>query len=99
MIKKAKKKTVARTRKVRKSAKATAKVSRSRVVRKKSTAATIKKGSLGKECLSYDTPIGTLEKEYGFRSDVPPNTKVGDVLKKNGFHAAARILQGMGQSK
>ena len=99
MIKKAKKKSVARTRRVKKTAKATAKVRRSRVVRKKSATATIKKRTPEKECLSYDTPIGTLEKEYGFKSDVPPSTKVGDVLKKNGFHAAARILQGMSQGK
>ena len=46
------------------------------------------------DMLTYDTPISKLEKKYGFKSDVPPDTKVGDVLKKNGFHAAARMLGG-----
>ena len=43
---------------------------------------------------TYSTPIWVIEEKYGLKTGLPPNTKLGDVLKKNGFHVAVRMLGG-----
>ena len=82
MIKKAKKKSVARTRRVKKTAKATAKVRRKRVVRKKKRT-------------TYNTTVGEVAEEYGIplKPGIPADMKIGDFLIANGSPVAARLLR------
>ena len=82
MVKKAKKKSAARTRAAKKSAKTTAKASRSRTTRKKKRS-------------TYSTTVGEVAAKYGIplKPGVPADMKMGDFLIANGSPIAARLLE------
>ena len=52
----------------------------------------VKKKTSKKIYYTYNTPISVVEKEEGFDSGMPPNTKLGDYLKQNGQAVAASLL-------
>ena len=42
---------------------------------------------------TYDTPVGTVAKDYGINFSVPPETKIGDYFKGTELDALARMLK------
>ena len=42
---------------------------------------------------NYDTPVGTVAKDYGINFNAPPETKLGDYFKGTELDGLARILK------
>ena len=42
---------------------------------------------------TYDTPVGTVAKDYGINFNAPPETKLGDYFKGTELDGLARILK------
>ena len=82
MVKKAKKKTAARGRIAKKTAKAVTKVSRSQTAKKKRRT-------------TYSTTVGEVAAKYGIplKPGIPADMKVGDFLIASGSPVAARLIE------
>ena len=68
---------------------------KAKTARKVSIKKTAKKVTSGKKEMiryTYDTPMSVVERQEGFDSGMPPDTKLGDYLEQNGLGFAASIL-------
>lgn len=100
MVKKAERKTTARTRTARKTTRATTKTKNGQTARKVAKATTKTKGSQTtrkkkRNLITYNTPIGDIAKKYGIplKPGMSPDMKVGDVLIADGDHITPRFLK------